>query len=308
MQQLPHFLKKKWVRLTNFFRENASISYQIVMVLTVSLALIFAIPSMIFGNESLTLDTPVGEQSEKKIDSLSLLLLDRKYNPEENYAEVFVKVQGSFNPGAKLALVVGEAKTESILKSELIRLTDSYYLIQIHDIPSKWGQLVIDIGQISPNQNSFDIFDLDNLFKDTENGKEDNDVSVTQTTYYVSRDKIPENTDAKPQNHTQYLNHYIDLEIEETKKLVAENNESRNKVEENNRDIEVQIEQLEADKKYQTTSEKERTESEINRLRSVISTNDSKISTIEETNNQLQEKIEKLTLQKNDLNQTTSDS
>ncbi|OJG97584.1 hypothetical protein RV18_GL000652 [Enterococcus termitis] len=284
-----------------FFQEHTSFTYQLLFGLTIILGLVFAVPTILYGAEEASTDTPLGVENQVSLSSVSLTLIERGYNPETNYAEIFLKVNGNLASRSKLDLIAGEEKNQVEVPAKIIRLTENYYTIQMSSIPNNWRNIIIDIAEISENDSAVEILDASKLFENFGVKKEKDKAKITQSQIYFNRKKVSIDTQAKPQNETMYLIKCLDMEIEESTKFIKNNKEAIVDFNKKIKTIEDEISDIESEKKYQTATEIKQAEDRIQSKKSTISDIKTKIESAKESNIELLEKISKLEQQKADV-------
>ncbi|HBG9712602.1 hypothetical protein [Enterococcus faecium] len=293
-------LVKKWKKISSFFIEQADRFYRFALFFTISLALFFAIPSILLGTEKDLADTPIGVSHSINLKGITLTQLERGYNEQTHYAEILLKADGKMPEGGKLEMVASESKTEQKVSHKLIRLTENYYLIQLENIPSKWKSIVIDIGVVSPTNPNFQPKNINDLFETYGQKEAKSDEETVQDALFMNRKKVPIDNQAKPQNEEKYLEKCLRLQIEESEKLIKTNKVLIRQSENYISGLEKEIKELEAEKRYETKTEIESTNQEIQDRQSKIESYQSKISEAKANNEELNEKIIKVNEQIND--------
>ena len=288
------FIQQKWKKTKCFFVEHADQFYRIALFLTLGMVLFFAVPSILLGTEKDLADTPIGVNHSLSLNGLTLTQLERGYNEQVHYAEILLKTDGSMPEGGELKMIASESKSELEISHHLIRLTENYYLIQLSEIPDNWKSIVIDIGVVSPTNPEFEPKSIHDLFENYGRKEIDPDEETVQGALFMNRKKVPEDSHAKPQNEEKYLAKCLNLQINESEKLIQTNQDLIRQSQNFIKGIEREINELEDQKKYETKSEIEETNQEIQTKQLQVSEYESKISEAESNNEELKEKIQKL--------------
>jgi len=297
---------KKWFlngfhSIQSYFEEHTSFGYQLLFFLTILLGFVFIIPTVIYGTEEATIDTPLGVNNQVALSSVTLTLIERGYNPETNYAEIFLKVNGELASGSSLELIAGEEKNQVEIPSKIIKLTENYYMIQLSEIPENWRNVVIDIAEIAPNDSAVEILDASRLFENFGVSKKKQEENVTQAQIFFNRKKVAVDNKAKPQNEALYLAKCLDMEITESKKFIVNNDEAIKGFNLKIETVNSEIGELKKQKKYQTENEIKVTDDQILTKNSTIEQLKTEIVSAKESNIELNEKIKKLKQQKADV-------
>lgn len=297
---------KKWFvnlfqKIKSYFEEHTSFGYQLLFFLTIVLGLFFVIPTVLYGTEEASIDTPLGVKNQVGLSSVTLTLIERGYNPDTNYAEIFLKVNGELASGSSLELIAGEEKNQVQISSKIIKLTENYYMIQLSDIPQNWRNVVIDIAEITPNDSAVEILDASRLFENFGVSKKKKEGNITQAQIFFNRKKVAIDQQAKPQNESLYLAKCLDMEIKESNKFISNNNEAIKGFNTKIETLKTEINELEKQKKYQTENEIKGTEDHIQTKKARIEQLKTEIISAKESNKELNEKIGKLNQQKADI-------
>ena len=303
MTSIVTFIHKKWQRMKQFFVTNADRFYRMALFFTLGMGLFFAVPSILLGTEKDLADTPIGVNHSLSLNDLTLVQLERGYNEKTHYAEILLKVDGTMPEGGKLEMIASESKTEREVPHRLIRLTENYYLIQLSAIPENWKSIVIDIGVVSPTNPDFDPKSIHDLFENYGRKEVDPDEETVQGALFMNRKKVPEDSQAKPQNEEKYLAKCLELQINESEKLIQTNKDLIRQSQKFITALKEEMDELESEKKYETRTEIEETDEEIQMKQSQISEYEAKISEAQSNNQELQEKIQKLHKQINDYHE-----
>lgn len=294
-------LTKGWKKIRLFFLEYADLFYRIALFFTVCLGLFFAIPSFLFGTEKDLADTPIGVNYRLQLDDVTLTQLERGYNEKLHYAEILLKVDGRMPEGGELKMLASESKTEQKVVHQLIPLTEKYYLIQLKQIPSNWKSIVIDIGIVSPTNPNFEPKSIDDLFETYGQKRNAQNEETVQDALFMSRRKVPIDAQVKPQNKANYLAKALELQIDESQKLIQENQELIRQREQAIEELEKEIHALEAERKYETQTEMEETNQVIQDRKMDIQAHQVTILEAEKNNQELEEKIKKVKQQIHDF-------
>ncbi len=294
-------MKSNLIQCLEIFRSHASLGYQLLFLLTILLGFFFAVPSVLYGNETLNQDTEIGIQNRVTIGKVSLFLLERKYNPKTGYVEMMLKLDGNLSNDTQLKILAGEVRNEVEVPSRIQILTENYVLIQLEHISEKWQSIVIDIGTIQSTKNRNRVVSLQDLFDSFGVKQEEQLDRITQNKIYVSAKKIPQDNTIQSLETSHYIDKALVLEIEELEKLIVENETQQSNTRQEIQTIEEEISELEESKKYQTESEVRATDAEINQKNNLIKQQQSIIEKAKASNDELKEKIEKLHLQRQDI-------
>ncbi|EOD4223701.1 hypothetical protein ACJQXC_002856 [Listeria monocytogenes] len=285
---------------TNFLHGKAKYFYYVMGLITLfcfSLLLV----KVVTYEEGVAEDSGTGEKSELHLGESTIQMISRKYNPKTHYLEILVQVQQEVvDLNQHTEVLVTDGKEKQRLKKKWMQVTDQYYVLGVTDMPDDWSVLFIDVGLIIlPEDQSVDV-DLDNLLGNTSGGTEENGTTVYQDLWTVTKEKTKMDRTLQPQTEPYYVIKYSELEIQESNKKLKEMNQYVAGLEKDIDKAKAKIIALEGEKRYQTTSEMEKTDQSIQRLESQMDTAKTNIATEKEEEKELQEKINKLQLRQED--------
>ncbi|MBC1925561.1 hypothetical protein [Listeria innocua] len=300
---------RKW--LNSFFdkrrlkrrkgRFNPSRFYKIAMGLTVFLALFFALPSLYLGTEDDQSDTPPSATYTLNFGGVNFRVVGRNYNDEAQYLEVFLQADKDLPVGGKVEMLAGETKTKQVLRSKVVPLTEHYLLLQVHEIPKNFRQIVLDVGIETRAVSSLTTLDIERFLSPSKEEKSKKATEISQTTLFVARSKIKSSEGVKPENIQKYLIEALDLEVIRAQEFVVGNLKNIKIWQKELPLKDKQIKQIEQEQVYQTTTEKEKSNQAIHDLKQEKESMQVKIKEAEHANIELEEKINKLKLKQADV-------
>lgn len=284
---------------SNFLNGKAKYFYYVMGCITL-FCFAFLIVKIVTYEEGVAEDSGTGEKSELSLGDDSIQMISRKYNPNNHYMEILVQVQSEVSMDQQVDMIVTDGKEKRKLKKNWMQVTDQYYVLGVPNVPADWAVLFIDVGVIILPDNQEVQVDLDNLLGGESGEKQENGATVYQDLWTVTRDKTEIQRDLEPQSEPYYVIKYSELEIQESNKKLKEMDTFISDLEKEIKETKEKIVTLEGEERYQTTSEMEKTEQTIHQLESQISAAENEISSEQVAQKELQEKIEKLQLRKDD--------
>lgn len=284
----------------NFLHGRAKYFYYIMGLITL-LCFSFLLVKIVTYEEGIAADSGVGKKSELSLGESSIQMISRKYNPTNHYLEILVQVkQEVVNLNKHTEVLVTEGGTKQRLKKEWIQVTDQYYVLGVSDVPEEWAVIFIDVGVIILPENQAVEVDLDNLLGGLSGEKQNNDATVFQDLWTITSGSTDIQKDLKPQSEPYYVIKYSELEIQESTKKLKEMEAYIDELEKEIKKADEKIKKMEGEKRYQITSEMEKTDQSIHRLESQINAAKNKIASEKEAEKELEEKISKLKLRQED--------
>lgn len=284
---------------SNFLNGKAKYIYYVMGCITL-FCFAFLIVKIVTYEEGVAEDSGTGEKSELSLGDASIQMISRKYNPNNHYMEILVQVQSEVSMDQQVDMIVTDGKKKRKLQKNWMQVTDQYYVLGVPNVPADWAVLFIDVGVIILPENQKVQVDLDNLLGGESGEKQENGATVYQDLWTVTRDKTEVQRDLEPQSEPYYVIKYSELEIQESNKKLKEMDTFISDLEKEIKETKEKIVTLEGEERYQTTSEMEKTEQTIHQLESQISAAENEISSEQAAQKELQEKMEKLQLRKDD--------
>ncbi|ECJ9747363.1 hypothetical protein FQR52_12555 [Listeria monocytogenes] len=285
---------------TNHLHGRAKYFYYVMALITL-LCFSVLLVKIVTYEAGASEDSGIGKKSELSLGESSIQMISRKYNPNNHYLEILVQVQQEvvdLNKHTEVLVTEGEKKQR--LAKKWIQVTDQYYVLSIPNVPQDWSVMFIDVGVIVMPENQAVEVDLDNLLGDTSGEKQQNDTTIYQDLWTVTREKTTAQQNLEPQSEPSYVIKYSELEIKESNKKLKEINQYIKELEKEIKKVEEKIKTLEGEKRYQILSEMEKTDQAILRFEGQIDAAQNKIISETEAEKELQEKINKLKLRQED--------
>ncbi|EME8112446.1 hypothetical protein MZM67_002436 [Enterococcus faecium] len=201
----------------------------------------FIFSPRIFGQTEPLSDSGIREASEQNLDSNKVKIVYRKGNPNGDYVELIVQVEGSsLIANRTYEAAAADIKTKQRLSAKVTYLYGDFYLIQLDKIPLQWRQLQLAFGYTS-----------------VVNEEE----KIVAVTYYLSRDKIELSSKVKPLSKLKYAILLSELEESMTEDLIACATENIDTWNEEIKAIDQKLKQNKEDMKFQNTEQRGQTES-----------------------------------------------
>lgn len=274
-------------------RPNRESMFYVGMLFLTIFGLIFIVSSRsIFGDDSVIVDAGIGQKSVAEVGKTEVMIVDKTINPKTHYGEIIFRVdQPVTEVGITYEAVVGENETKGLVSSKLSKIHDQYYLLQIHKIPDKWRQLVVDFGYTSvekPKLNTnYDVENVEEILKKKEEKTE-------QATFIFDYRKM--STDKKLANKSMdsYIIQVTEIEMKNVDKLLKKIEEDCNVLDKEIQLFIKKIEELTDQKAFQTEEQQKKTDSEIDNLHREISSYESAVLDMEKQSDHLKEKKQKL--------------
>lgn len=274
-------------------RPNRESMFYVGMLFLTIFGLIFIVSSRsIFGDDSVIVDAGIGQKSVAEVGKTEVMIVDKTINPKTHYGEIIFRVdQPVTEVGITYEAVVGENETKGLVSSKLSKIHDQYYLLQIHKIPDKWRQLVVDFGYTSvekPKLNTnYDVENVEEILKKKEEKTE-------QATFIFDYRKM--STDKKLANKSMdsYIIQVTEIEMKNVDKLLKKIEEDCNVLDKEIQLFIKKIEELTDQKAFQTEEQQKNTDAEIDNLHREISSYESAVLDMEKQSDHLKEKKQKL--------------
>lgn len=285
---------------TNFLHGKAKYFYYVMGIITLFCFSILLVKIVTY-EEGIAEDSGIGKKSELHLEEASIQMISRKYNPTNRYLEILVQVkQDVVDLNKRTEVLVTEGGKKQKLEKEWLQVTDQYYVLGVPNVPADWAVLFIDVGVIIFPENQAVEVELDNLLGGMNGEKQEKDTTVYQDLWTVTKEKTTIQRNLQPQSEPYYVIKYSELEIQESNKKVKEIDRYIAELEKDMDKTETKINTLEGEKRYQITSEREKTDQTIHRLESQIDASSDKIASEKMAKKELQEKINKLQLRQAD--------
>ncbi|NKC68499.1 coiled-coil domain-containing protein [Vagococcus fluvialis] len=248
--------------------------YLFMLFFSIVGALFFLNSRSLFEDDSDIIDSGIGIENQLNVGQSKIEIIDRKLNSKTQYAEIFLKLhQPVTDVKSNFDAVSGEKSTSTQVNTKVIPLEDSYYIIQLKDVPKDWKLLVVDMGTTGKDFVNLS-FNLDDISLDDEDKEEE---KTDQTTYYIDYRNMPIDDELEPQTVNGYLQHTTLLEIEKIDKKISETNKKVTQTEEEIELLRQKIEEVESGKKYQTEEQKTKSDNDISSLNSKIKSSEESI-------------------------------
>lgn len=300
---LFELLEKKAVKRWKKMKAKTDKFFMIMALCTVSIFGFLYYSRTIFSDDSTITDSGIGLVSKTQIKGTTIEIVARNYNAANGYGEVLFRFdQPALAVGNQFDAIAGEAKLKTMIETKFEQVSDQYYVLKMFNIPSKWQQIVIDVGVTSerkPELNqSLDTLDV------TKSDEKKEQSDTEQVTFVMDYRSIESNSKAEEKEEEDYIIQYTLIEIGYIEKLMETNKESIEKTEKNFALLEQKIEKLEQEKKYQTEADQVKANSEIQSIQNNIIETKKLIDKTNETITELQLKKEKLIERNHDAEQT----
>ncbi|WP_332237974.1 hypothetical protein [Sporolactobacillus sp. KGMB 08714] len=254
-------------------------------------------------------DSGVGSRSLLTLENTDLTIISESLNPKTRYAQLLISAQSDDTSGVKkIGNIVAVLPERTQLKSDLVQVTDQYYVLKVYHVPMDYRQLVIDIGVWNENGNaSIGDVNLSNLLTASGSNSSNNGAATQgnfeQGTWKVSGVHMSDNRALVSQSYEAYVIMYARLEQQDARTLIKKIGKIIDGDQADVQKTQQQITSLRANEKYQTPDEIQSTENTITNLQSNVENDQSSISDQVKLQRDLQDKIKKLELQIQDANQ-----
>ncbi|MDF2855271.1 MAG: hypothetical protein K0Q87_1122 [Neobacillus sp.] len=287
---------------TKLFNDKGGWFYYGMGAATILVAL-FLLVNILSYQKTHIEDSGIGNKSLLTLQSVDLNIISEMYNPKNNYAQILISASNSDDNGSlyKVESIVSELSSRAQLKSKLVQVTDQYYVLKIYNLPDDFEQVVIDIGvfNLDNNEQVSDV-DLSNLLTSSaKNSNSNSGDNFEQGTWKLSGVHMKK-TSIRPEPKDYYTILYTKLEQENAYKIINNINKVILSDKESSAKLQRQIKSLKESERYQTDEEIKNTEDNISNLKSSVSQIEDGIKDQMTLKNQLEDKIEKLELQRSD--------
>ena len=274
-------------------RPNRESMLYVGMLFVTIFGLLFIVSSRaLFGDDSVMIDTGIGQQSIVEVGTTEVMIVKKAINSDTNYGEVIIRVdQPVTEVGITYEAIVGENETKGLVKSKLSKIHDQYYLLKLEDIPEKWKQLVVDFGYTSVEKPKLNTnYDVENV----EEILEKKEKKTEQATFIFDYRKMENNKKLAKKSMDDYIIQVTEIEMKNVDKLLK-------KIEEDSEilDKEIQlyikkIQELDEQKAFQTEEQQKQTDEEKDNVRSEISSYETAVKNMKKQSENLKEKKQKL--------------
>ncbi|WP_088816334.1 MULTISPECIES: hypothetical protein [Listeria] len=250
---------------------------------------------------SLDTDSGVGVPSQLALNTTTVQMISRQYNPHNQYLEILVQAKSEdFQWNEKLETIVTEGEEKQRLPHTFLRVTDQYYVLGVKNVPADWHVIYIDVGLIvAPENRQVDV-DLGNLLGEKGAQKQADGTTVYQDLWTLNHEKTKRDVTLQPKTESDYVIQYTQLEIQESQKLIQKIDTYMANVKKEQKRVKNEIEKLQQEERYQTETEIENTEDTIHNLQANVAQLEADRKKQQTKKAELQEKIEKLQLQQRD--------
>lgn len=248
--------------------------YKIAVYSMMVIFIFFLSSRVLFHAPKESEDTPIGKQIS--IGNASVKIVDKEFYTDKNILEIDLILDQSNTkiPEDFGVEVVEKTKKKAKFKTELLKVTDKYYVILIHDLPKKWESVSIHFTSEGSNSSS----------------------SMMNTNLYTSKYESEIKDSYVEKNLVDYETKYINFMVTDAEKLIKETSESIRSLEKDIVKVENKIGELQADLEFQTEQEKEISNSEINSLFTQIESMEKEIEKKKEEITEQQNRIEMMNL------------
>ncbi len=278
MKKIKLFIKDTSEKL----KDNTSFFYYLISGVIVLGLIFFLLSGTVFNKDIKVRSTNLNEIQVS--NSLNAKILSRQYNPLTHAIEFIVCANDPTNfDGKELSFELREqANTNETIETRF-KLIDKDYYIVFAKVPKKWSVLSLSLGYKSS----------DNTYENELDNKSDlnQNTLLSIIRIYSDVNDIKTNSLMKEKSSEQYFEEIISIEIKNLNKeidaLEKKNNSEKDKI----KDAKIKIEELEADKKYQTESEQNLTSTNIGNLENVISNAENLIKENEKNIKELKDKV-----------------
>ncbi|MBC1814131.1 hypothetical protein HCA60_16695, partial [Listeria booriae] len=272
---MKQWLLDKWHNWDEKRQEKASYLggktkyfYYITAVITI-LCFGFLGFKIITYQESLDADSGTGVNSELSLNSTTVQMISRHYNPNNHYLEVLIQAKSeSILLNEKLETIVTEGKQKTRLSHQFLHVTDQYYVLSVKNVPEDWSVIYIDVGLIvTPENKQIDV-DVSNLLGGENKEKKVDGTTIYQDLWVLNHSKTKTSSKLHPKTESAYIIQYTDLEIQESQTLIRDIDTYIKQVKKDEERVKKDIADLQKAERYQTESEIEKTEDKIHQLQS----------------------------------------
>lgn len=258
---------KKGERKYKYLQSKIIRFYHIAFVLTALVLLATFSIAVINAGKFNTEDSGSGAKNQLRLAGTEMFLADRTYRPNTHSAEFLFQIKREpIYQKQPMQMVVAEKKTRQKLPSKLIELNEEYMLVVVQDIPEKWKEIVIDIGENELYVDTNSEVKTDYLLT-----KDKSEIVKTgewkQGAFHFSKEKTPSKNISSPLDEEGYLRYYAERQVQAADRLADGYEADMDRLNQNIKHMDKQIASLESDKKYQTDKQQEMTNSDIKSIK-----------------------------------------
>jgi hypothetical protein len=231
---------KKWENVTHLL--NRKEFYYRILAATIVVIYGFLLSSRFLIHLPNDLeDTPLRKQVTN--DTITAQMTEKTFFTDRNMLQVglIFDDQSVTIPRGYAVAVREKSNTKANYKTQLIKITDAYYLLFVHRLPTNWQSVSIQISEIGNSDSTFS----------------------TDQKLYVANPKTIKVGHFRQQSSSYYANQYYELLIKDDQKSIAREYQKQNSYQSDIRDIENKISSLKDELTYQTGSQKQDTQNEI---------------------------------------------
>lgn len=257
-------------------KRKQSLLHQIFIVFTICFYGIMLFSKPLFEHSKPMESTKIGEI--KVLDSLDISMVSREYNSQKNLVQfTFYKGDTSVNEQSDLQVSVDEKKySNNKFEAKMLEVDSQYFIVLVQHIPSDWEALRIQIGS----------------------GTSANDSTIS---FISSKEDASKNDNLEVKKMKDYQIEVVQIEIDKAENLIAKEDKKIENLKKEISKNEQKVNELEADKKYQTEQEITKTDGEIELLKHDNEDRRKEIETIKSHQEEQRNRIEKLALKQQDL-------
>lgn len=231
---------KKWENVTHLLNRKENYYRILAVAIVVIYGFLLSSRFLIHLPNDLE-DTPLRRQITN--DTITAQMTEKTFFTDRNMLQVglIIDDQSVTIPRGYAVVVKEKSNTKVNYKTQLIKITDAYYLLFVHRLPANWQSVSLQISEMGNSNSAFS----------------------TDQKLYVANPKTTKVAHFKQQSSSYYTNQYYELLIKDDQKSIAREYKKQKDYQSDIRDIENKISSLKDQLTYQTGSQKQDTQNKI---------------------------------------------
>lgn len=211
-------------------------------------------------------DSGEGAKNSQRMAGTTLFLADRTYHSNTHQAEfLFQKDRDAIYQKEPIEMIVSERQTKQELTHRVIELNEEYMLVIVSDVPEKWQEIVMDMGEYELYIDTNSEVKTDYLLtKDEEQLIQKGD--MRQVAFSFSKKSTPDHAGDADMSDEDYLRYYSHRQIKSADRLIKNYKKSIDTLSIDIDHMKKQVTLLNEDKTYQVTKSQEKTNQDIDTI------------------------------------------
>jgi hypothetical protein len=195
--------------------------YKLAFLITIFGLLFFIFSRSILGDDSPIVDGGVGYQTRQTLNNNQAQVVQRGYNEQKQYLQVFFDVRQKETGGKTTfdAKVVDTGRQKAV-PAKIEKITDRYYVLNVQHVPQGWHHLAVAYGFVTKSQplidRTFNDEDADQVLSHQATTSD----KVVQQVYRIDYRKMRLSDHLTLLSHDAYVAQYVRLELAQNKRAI----------------------------------------------------------------------------------------